>query len=380
MKFNFLYLILGVLFGIFVFFLFMQKEHNTKELVSQIDSVKERLTVLEIPPQTGEDAEKIKLATQLADANTKLINAGFGKFERELRDSNYEWMWKWTGFFVGIIAVIGVALWFVVKSMIADRVEERLNGFKEAVDKVSILEGQIKILEKEHAISLLEDVNIPRLIELERYPRQTKALREEVLLEVFSDKTCDLGIRWTAVNVLGARKSPRLVSPVLNYLNSVVDSDIDWGISRATDRYPYLFLSRLSDIHNEETYQGLKNFLNRMIKENPKNKNIFLPWTVFSLAHLGIELDIKDSIDMLREVIPDLKEIEQDEIELITLAKYFDKFKEHEGIKEILTNDLTEGMPDVETRCLELLPKRYSNFVKDWKEKKETTNTESEES
>ena len=321
MKFNFLYLILGVLFGIFVFFLFMQKEHNTKELVSQIDSVKERLTVLEIPPQTREDAEKIKLATQLANANTKLINAGFGKFERELRDSNYEWMWKWTGFFVGIIAVIGVALWFVVKSMIADRVEERLNGFKEAVDKVSILEGQIKILEKEHAISLLEDVNIPRLIELERYPRQTKALREEVLLEVFSDKTCDLGIRWTAVNVLGARKSPRLVSPVLNYLNSVVDSDLEWGTSHEPDHYPYLFLSRLSDIHNEEAYQGLNNFLNRLIKENPKNKNLFLTWTVFSLAYVGNELDKKDSVSMIRKTISDLNVLPQDEDALNNLVE-----------------------------------------------------------
>ena len=130
----------------------------------------------------------------------------------------------------------------------------------------------------------------------------------------------------------------------------------------------------------QEAYQELEKFLDRLLTNNPEYKKLFLTGTIFSLAHLGIELDIKDSIDMLREVIPDLKEIEQDEIELITLAKYFDKFKEHEGIKEILTNGLTEGMPDVETRCLELLPKRYSNFVKEWKAQKETTNTESEES
>ena len=148
----------------------------------------------------------------------------------------------------------------MLKTLIEKGIEKRLNGFKESVDKVSILEGQIKILEKEHAVSLLEDVNIPILAELERYPRQTKALREEVLLEVFSDKTCGLGIRWTAVNVLGARKSPRLVSPVLNYLNSVVDSDLEWGTSREPDHYPYLFLSRLSDIHNAGSLSRTQKF------------------------------------------------------------------------------------------------------------------------
>ena len=82
---------------------------------------------------------------------------------------------------------------------------------------------------------------------------------------------------------------------------------------------------------------------------------------------------------MLREVIPDLKELEQDEVELITLAKYFDKFNEPEGIKEILTNGLTDNMPDVEKQCLELLEKHDPDFVKEWKAQKETTNTESED-
>ena len=45
--------------------------------------------------------------------------------------------------------------------MIADRVEERLNGFKEAVEKVNILENQFKILQKEHAASVLENFNNP---------------------------------------------------------------------------------------------------------------------------------------------------------------------------------------------------------------------------
>ena len=64
---------------------------------------------------------------------------------------------------------------------------------------------------------------------------------------------------------------------------------------------------------------------------------------------------------------------------LSVVAKYFDLFNEPDGIKEILTNGLTDRMPDVETRCLQLLEKHDPEFVREWKEKKETTNTESEE-
>ena len=72
---------------------------------------------------------------KLAEANAKLRNAEFSKFERELRDANDGWLMKWNGFFLGVLSVIGVALWFSVKSLIADRIEKSLNGFKEAVDR-----------------------------------------------------------------------------------------------------------------------------------------------------------------------------------------------------------------------------------------------------
>ena len=70
----------------------------------------------------------------------------------------------------------------------------------------------------------------------------------------------------------------------------------------------------------------------------------------------------------------------ENENALKDLVEYFAKFQEHEGIKEILTNGLTEGIPDLEKQCLDLLKERHSNFVRDWKVEKEDTNTESEES
>ena len=81
----------------------------------------------------------------------------------------------------------------------------------------------------------------------------------------------------------------------------------------------------------------------------------------------------------MREVIPNLLISNEDSHNLENLVNYFDKFHEHEGIKEILTNGLTDGMPDVEKQCLELLQEHDPDFVREWKDKKETTNTESEE-
>ena len=87
----------------------------------EIEALKKRISVLESKLQTVENVEKMELAAKLAEAQAKLANAEFGKFERELRDSNDGWLMKWNAFFLGVLAVIGVALWFSVKSLIADR-------------------------------------------------------------------------------------------------------------------------------------------------------------------------------------------------------------------------------------------------------------------
>ena len=391
MKINIVYLLLIALLGITVSASIAQQNQNVPKTDTEVEALKNRVSELEGKLQTVENVEKMELAAKLAEAkakhdkaHAKLIDTDIDKLKGELRESNNDWLRAWNNWFLGIVSVIaviiGAAIWLVLKTLIEKGIEKRLDGFKESVDKVSILEDQIKILEKEHAASVLEIWNDARLSSLELHPEQIKALTEEVLLDVFNDKTRDLEIRFAAIEVLAARKSSLLVIPVLNFLNSVVDSDIDWGTSSEPDRYSRQFLTRLSKIHDEETYQGIKNFLNRLITENPKNKDLFLSWTAHSLARVSIELDMKDSIDMLREVIPDLIELKPEEVVLTTLAKYFDKFQEHEGIKEILTNGLTDNLLDVEKQCLELLEKYDPDFVRKWKAQKEDTNTESEES
>ena len=87
--------------------------------------------------------------------------------------------------------------------------KDSLNGFKKAVE-------QIKILDKEHAVSVLDNFTPHYPVELEWHNEAIKALSDEMLLEVFSDKTRDLGIRWKAADVLVVRNSTQLISPCNN--------------------------------------------------------------------------------------------------------------------------------------------------------------------
>ena len=50
-----------------------------------------------------ENVEKLDLQAKLAEANAKLADADFGKFERELKDSNDKWLREWSYWFLGVI-------------------------------------------------------------------------------------------------------------------------------------------------------------------------------------------------------------------------------------------------------------------------------------
>ena len=167
------YLLLGLLLSIVVSSSFGQQNQNTQE--QEIEILKKLVLGLQKQLQTVENVEKMELAAKLAEAQAKLINTEFGKLKLELKDSNEKWLLGWIGFLGVMFAVFGVALWFFVKSLIENRVEKRLNGFKESVDKVSILEGQLKVLKKEHAVSVLENFVDYRFTTKHSQPEQIKA-------------------------------------------------------------------------------------------------------------------------------------------------------------------------------------------------------------
>lgn len=401
MKRNITCFLLAALFIIILPLLFAQQDQNSQGPDPEIAALKNRILVLESKLQTVENVEKMELAAKLADANAKLASTEFSKFKSELRESNNQWLKSWSTWFLTVIGIfaailIGVSavFWFWLRyradRLIGNSVEKSLNGFKEAlaqvenlknelkeaVGQVNILQDQIRILEKEHAASVLGDF---MHYKPEHYPEQVKTLPEQALLDVFSDETRHLELRGKAAEVLTYKESPQLIPPTLKYLNSVIDSDFDWENDFTTQYHIGNLASFLGYIGTSEAYEGLKKFFERFLTENPENKGIVLTQTAFSLADVGNKLNKGDSVSILKGAIPFFRTSRYEEENLNNLSEYFDRFNEPEGIKEILTHRAADRMPEVETRCLELLQKHDPEFVKEWQAQKENTNTQTKE-
>ena len=384
------YLPLAILFIIGITFSFAQQNQTTSTSGPEVESLKNRISELENKLQNVENVEKMELAAKLADANARLANAEFGKLERDLRDSNHKWLTGWILFFLAIIAVAGRALWLQFKSkadqLVEDEVEKSLNGFKKAVEQVNTLKNELRILRKVQAASMLEATFQPDFGSELGYPKENeerrevalKELSEETLLDVFGEKKYLLAVRHKAAEVL-ASKSPPLISPLLELLNSAIDPDSDITTEIGQNRLRNS-VSLLVEIETPETYEGLTKFLNRLLTENPKHKDLFLTWTVFSLAYVSIKLNKRESASILRRTIPYLDVRSDEDQALKNLVRLFDIFNEPTGIKEILNHHAADRMPEVETRCLELLQKHDPEFANEWRARKETANTQTEES
>ena len=233
-------LLLGALLGMIPPPLPAQQNQN-----QEMEALKKRVSELEKRLQTVENIEKLDLQAKLADANAKLANAEFGKFERELRDSNRNWLIGWGVFFLAIVAVVGGILWFYLKTktnqLIADEVEKNLNGFKAAVNEQNVIKNELRKLQKAHAVVLLRDSR--HYITVggdDRWtdapsPEDIKEIPEDILLEIFEDEKCPMKVRVLTVYHLFNRESPQLVSPLLEFLNLAIDSDSNMSVSIVDD-------------------------------------------------------------------------------------------------------------------------------------------------
>ena len=324
------FLILGSLFGIIPLPASAQQHQTPQYSAREFESLTKRVSELEKQLKTVKNVEKMELQVQLAeanakltDANAKLTNAQFDRFKLDLRVDNDNRMRTWSYWFFGILGIIvvisGTAIWFSLKSLISDRVEKNLNGFKEGLEEVGTLKNEIgvlknqqRILEKEHVASVLEDVTIYHENKVLPYPESINALREDALLQVVADKIYRVRIKYNAAKILSDRKSPRLVSPLLGFLNSVIDSDSFFDSDPFLDSDATFRLRDCADlltpIHTPEAQQGLTGFLERLLRENPKYRDLFLTRIVFSLAEVSLGLNKGDAVPILKRAIPHLKD------------------------------------------------------------------------
>ncbi len=400
-------LLLGTLLGIIPSLLPAQQNQNPQQSDTEIEVLKKRVSEIEKQLQTVENVEKLDLQAKLAEANAKLADAEFGKFDRELRDSNNEWLRNWGIILLAFLSVVGVGIWSWLKNRInqsmVEEVEKNINGFKEAlqelailknqqralkkeadtieenfketIDQLNILEDQQRVLEKEHVVSVLN-----RMFPFSRdYPlsEEINVLREETLLQVLRDERYHMAHRCKAAEVLAyQKKSPLVVSPTLELLNSFLDSDMD-SYSKS---FGSTFIKHLGQVPTSEVHQGLTKFLNCLLAGEAEDKALFLMQTIPSLADVGVKLNIGDAVPILKEALSHFKYPEPADFEVLReLAEYFDTFNEPGGIKEILINhmrDESSGMEDAENRCLELLQKYDPAFVEEWRAKETTNNSE----
>ena len=394
MKINIIYLLLIALLGIAVFTSIAQQNQNAPKTDTEVEALRKRVSELENKLQIVENVEKMELAAKLAEAQAKLANAEFGKLKLELKDSNQQWLITWIIVFLAFLSAGGLALWSrLTKKMddlIATEVEKRVNTFqeaveevdtlkfdlKEAVGQVSILQGQLRILNKEHAVSVLENYMYHPP---EEYPEQIKQLPEQALLDAFNDETRHLQFRCKAAEVLANDKSAGLISPVLKCLDSYINSDFDWDDNYHIQHLLCDLLHYIGYVHTTETYEAFERFLERLLIDNPEVKRFIIKSITFSLAYVSSELNKKESASIIRKAIPALNIDSEDEDALRDLARYFDKIKEYDATKEMLEHHGTAMNSDVKETCLALLEKHDREFVEKYRAVETTTNTESEE-
>jgi len=193
-------------------------------------------------------------------------------------------------------------------------------------------------------------------------------------LTVFRNEKYHLAVRYRAAEIL-AKKSPPLISPAVNLLNLALDSDSE--APPDSEHQLRNYISLLGKVHSVESYQALREFLVRLLTENPKHRDLFLTWTVFSLSWVSVKLDVKDAVSILKSAIPLIKHPAAESQSLCDLAGHFDIFDEPEGIKEILHHHGTSLPSDVANKCLEFLREYDPEYVERWQTQNAQDNTES---
>ena len=93
-----------------------QQNQTAQKSDAEIEALKKRVSEIEKQLQTVENVEKLDLQAKLAEANAKLADAEFGKFDRELRDSNNEWLRNRGIILLAFLSVVGIGIWSWLKN------------------------------------------------------------------------------------------------------------------------------------------------------------------------------------------------------------------------------------------------------------------------
>ena len=233
-------------------------------------------------------------------------------------------------------------------------------------------------LRKKQVASVLENFTRGEFYLEEIFHRKAKTLPEQALLDVFTDGTSTLKLKYRAASILINKQSARFVPIILEFVNTIVDADLYIQEDSETAEYITKFQYLIGRLTTPEAYEGIKKFLNRLLTENLKYHDIFIDGAIIALTNISCTLKRKDEIPLMKSALSHF--IYPPNEGLISVAENFGVMNEPSLLKYILTEHLTSEMPDVEEVCLELLEELDPEFVEKWKTQKATANTQNEAS
>ena len=210
------------------------------------------------------------------------------------------------------------------------------------------------------------------------FHKKSATLPEQALLDVFCDGMSTLKLKYRAASILIHKQSARFVPVILEFVNSIVDADLYIQEDSETAEYITEFQYLIGRLTTPEAYEGIKKFLNRLLTENLKHYDIFIDGTIIALTNISHRLNRRDDIPLIKSAL--FHFISPPNEGLISVAENFGAMNEPSFLKYILTQHVTNEMPDVEEVCLELLEELDPEFVKEWQAQKETANTQNEAS
>ena len=236
----------------------------------------------------------------------------------------------------------------------------------------------LRSLEKEYVALVLETLTTSEFFLEQFFPKKIKALPEQALLDVFTDRTNPMKLKYRAACSLIDRGSTRFVPLLLEFVNEMVDADLDIKENSGTGEGITEFQYLLGRLKTSEAYEGTKKFLHRLLTEDLKHKDIFIDGAIIALTNISLRLNRRDAIPLVKlamfDFVPPINE------GLISVAENFWAMNEPSLLKHILMQHVTSEMPDVEEICLEFLEDFDPEFVKVWQARKGNTNTQTEAS
>ncbi len=236
----------------------------------------------------------------------------------------------------------------------------------------------LRSLEKKYVAAVLENFTTADFYLEQFFPRKTEALPEQALLDVFTDGASTLKLKYRAAHSLINKEPTRLVPAILEFVNDIVDSDFDIKEGNETGEGITEFQYLLGYLNTPEAYEGVKKFLHRLLTEDLKHKDIFIDGTIISLTDMSVVLKRRDAIPLIKLAM--FHFVYPPNEGLISIAESFWAMNEPSLLKHILTEHVTNEMPDVEEVCLEFLEEFNPEFVKECGTEKETANIKNKES